>query len=311
MTHQRKQLMQCNHVKHNQEDNDRSIKMNKKTGQKVGQKVGQNTGLMKPRYWVSTFIASVCLLGMINNSFAVEKPRSLASDQRIKVVAFDPNNVVPVHANTFTSTQLIFSKNEYIKDIQNGDLDAWTASVQKGLGNMVFIKPTILGSNTNMTVVTNLHTYYFHLMSNKKTNDNAMDNVYAIRFSYPRQAQANLRATLKYNAQQKRALLNAHRNPQDYNWSYSFNGSRSIVPLHIFDDGKFTYMQLRSDQSVPAVFAVHTKAGDESVVNFRRQGQYLVIQQVAPQFTLRQGKNTVASIFNNRLINQRNNESAD
>lgn len=72
--------------------------------------------------------------------------------------------------------------------------------------------------------------------------------------------------------------------------------------MHIFDDGQFTYMQLQAWQPVPAIFAVDNVAGKESVVNYRRDGQYLVVQQVVPQFTLREGKYHVTSVFNNRLI---------
>ena len=74
------------------------------------------------------------------------------------------------------------------------------------------------------------------------------------------------------------------------------------MPLHVFDDGQFTYLQLRPGQPVPAIFAVDTKKANESVVNFRREGRYLVIHRIVPQLTLREGPQQVASIFNNRLI---------
>lgn len=236
--------------------------------------------------------------------FAVENTRALASDSRIKVVAFQRDNVVPVMASVFTTTQIVFSRDEVIENIQNGDLDAWTVSVQKGLPNMLFLKPTILGSNTNMTIVTNVHTYYFHLISNKSQANPSDNSTYAIRFMYPEQARATMLTNVHYNKVQQRAILNAHKNPQNYHWNYSFSGARSIMPLHVFDDGRFTYMQLRLGQPVPAIFAVDNASGKESVVNYRRDGQYMVIQQVAPQFTLREGKHHVASVFNNRLIHQ-------
>lgn len=247
--------------------------------------------------------ATIC----VQSVFAIENARPLATDGRIKVVAFQRNNVVPVQANTFVTTQIVFAKDEVIENIQNGDLAAWTVSVQKGLPNMLFLKPTMLGSNTNMTVVTNLHTYYFHLISNKNQINQINqvgDSTYAIHFSYPEQMREKMLSNLKYNKAQKRAILNAHKNPQDYNWNYSFSGTHSIMPLHIFDDGRFTYLQLQAGQSIPAVFAVNNAAGKESVVNYRRDGQYIVVQQIAPQFSLRAGKHHVASIFNNRLIHK-------
>ena len=53
---------------------------------------------------------------------------------------------------------------------------------------------------------------------------------------------------------------------------------------------------------LPAIFAVDNKKGRESVVNFRKERGYLVVHELAPQFTLRAGKYHVASIFNRRLI---------
>lgn len=246
----------------------------------------------------------LCLMTLSQQTLAVENVRSLATDRRIKVVAYQDNNVVPVHANTFTTTQIIFAPDEVIENIQNGDLDAWTVSVQKGLGNMLFLKPTLEDSDTNMTIVTNRHTYYFHLVSHKKGSQNNKYNTYAIRFSYPNTVHDNLLANLNDIQKQKNILLNARQNPKNYHWDYSFNGSRSIMPQHIFDDGRFTYLQLRANQPIPAIFAVDNKAGKESVVNYRREGSYLVIQQTAPQFTLREGMDHVANVFNNLLIRQ-------
>ena len=238
------------------------------------------------------------------NTFAVENTRALATDSRIKVVAFQRNNVVPVIASTFTTTQIVFSRGETIENIQNGDVDAWTVSVQKGLPNTLFLKPTIFGSDTNMTVITTAHTYYFHLTSNPYRANQPNNTTYAIQFRYPEQARATLLANLRYNTRGKHPMLNAHKDSKNYHGDYSFSGPRSMMPLHIFDDGRFTYMQLQSGEPVPAIFAVDNAKGQESVVNYRREGQYLVIQQMAPQFTLREGKYHVVSIFNNRRIRQ-------
>jgi len=102
-------------------------------------------------------------------TFAEQTPTKLSTDARIEVVAYDQNNVVPIHAHTFTATQITFGKDETIEDVQCGDMAAWTPSINQNLPYMMFLKPTTYNSNTNMTVVTNQHTYYFHLMSNKQS----------------------------------------------------------------------------------------------------------------------------------------------
>ncbi|KAF5279908.1 hypothetical protein FQR65_LT15143 [Abscondita terminalis] len=227
--------------------------------------------------------------------FAVEKPRALAPDHRIRVVNYQSDNVVLMNATTFTAMQIVFGNDEVIENIQGGDLSAWTLNIPKDLGYMMFLKPTIADSNTNMTVITNKHTYYFHLISH--SNETPTDT-YALRFIYPKEEQANLSG--HNNPTQKQAILNANDQSQNYNWDYSFSGSRSIMPLHIFDDGQFTYLQLQPRQVVPAIFAVDNRSGKEALVNYRREGDYLIVQQLSPQFTLRADRHHIASVFNNK-----------
>lgn len=247
------------------------------------------------------YLLITILLTMNTFVLAAEAPRSLTSDGRIKIVPYDSDNVVQIKGNTMTSTQIIFGKDENIEEVQNGDVAAWTLDVQKQLPNMLFLKPTMGDSNTNMTVVTNEHTYYFNLAS---TENNKILPTYVIRFIYPDEEKAALLSQLATKNQQDKALLNAAQNPKNYNWNYSFNGSPEVLPLHVFDDGQFTYLQLQAGQPIPAIFAVDNKSGHESVVNYRREGNYLIVQQIAPQFTLRDGQDKVTSIFNNRMIQQ-------
>lgn len=259
--------------------------------------------------WLYLFCVLLPMSGF-QTAWAQELPRALASAPQIKVVAYRKDVIVPIQATTFINTQVIFGKNEAILDIQSGDPDAWTFNIDQYLRNVLNIKPTVLGSNTDLDVTTESTAgkrryYRFQLISRKQPITNAKKQTYAIQFVYPAERRAQLIARLHTMRLEKKAILNAPKDPRAYNWDYSFHGSRSIMPLHVFDDGRFTYLQLRPGQVVPAIFAVHNKAGKESVVNYRRVGQYLVIQQVAPQFTLRDGKYAVASIFNERLIAQR------
>ncbi len=244
-------------------------------------------------------LSTVLLAGQ---AMATQQPVKLASDSRIEVASYSPTNVVPINGTTFTTTQVTFGKDEFIEDVQNGDSAAWMVSINKGLPNMLFLKPTAYNSKTNMVVVTNKHTYYFTLASNAEGKGSTAKATYALHFIYPVERQARLAKALHFKRQQKQADLSHFKNPKAMNWDYSFNGDKSIMPLHVFDDGKFTYLQLRPNQPVPALFVVTSPNGKESVVNYRQRGQTMVIQRTAPQFTLRQGKDHVASIFNNRLI---------
>ncbi len=249
-------------------------------------------------------VTSLLLISLASHAFAVSIPRSLPQDKRIKAVAYEPSNVVSVRGSTFNTTQILFNKNEVIETIESGDPGAWTTDVQTHLPYMLFIKPTIAGSKTNMMVVTNQHTYYFQLQSVSDKQVGTRNVTYAIHFIYPEAIKAKQLAKLHHHQQQQKGKLTISSDPSKYHWNYQFSGDKRLVPLHVFDDGQFTYFQLRPGQVIPAIFAVDNANGKESVVNFRREGGYLVVQQIAPQFTLRHGQAQVTSIFNQRLIRQ-------
>lgn len=251
---------------------------------------------------IVTFISAIAALTLSAQAFAKQMPISYPNDRRIKMVAFHENDVVPIKGETFVATQIIFSNNEYVLDTEGGDTMGWVVHSPENerLQNMLFIKPTMLNTESNITVVTNKHSYYFHVKSNK-TVGKKHDTTYAIKFVYPEEERAKFKAKLARRKQKRNAILNHKRAPNEYNWDYQFNGSTQIMPLHVFDDGTFTFFELRKNQAVPAVFAVDDRTGKESVVNTRMQGNFLIAQRLAPQFTLRNGK-AVSSVFNAREI---------
>jgi type IV secretion system protein VirB9 len=236
-------------------------------------------------------------LGLILISFATglsaqNNPTSFPTDERLKKVIFQENNVVPLQGMAFTTTQIQFSDNERILDIEGGDSTAWMMTYHSELSNMLFIKPTVFNSHTNMTVITNQHTYYFHLTSSEQLDKQPAQQTYALKFIY----QSPIVTTAKSKAM-------SPSQPKVLNTAYRFSGSPQLLPLHVFDDGQFTYFELSSEGNVPAIFAVEDKSGTELTVNTRRQGKYLVVQRLAPQFTLRQGA-LVTSVFNTHEINR-------
>ena len=58
----------------------------------------------------------------------------------------------------------------------------------------------------------------------------------------------------------------------------------------------FTFLEFAEGASYPAFFAVDPD-GNESVVNFRMDGKYVVIERVGSLFTLRDG-NEALCLFN-------------
>ncbi len=223
------------------------------------------------------------LLILMAASMAVST--AAASISRIHHVVYSADKVVTLSASSLTSTQVIFSPSETIQSIQCGDMAAWMVHVDARQPSMFFIKPTLLGSHTNMTVVSNKHSYYFKLISEPFNAMSQADQPFAIQFSYPQSK------TIKPKV------------AKPHHGHYSFSGDPSLKPRRVFDDGRFVRMVFYRQQSLPAVFAVDNRAGEQAMVNWRVEGNSLVIDHLAPQYILRRGRHHVACVFNTDWIN--------
>ena len=224
--------------------------------------------------------------------WAKQEPVRLATDARIAQVMYHPNQVVPIRGTPFVTTQIVFAKDEFIREVQNGDLGAWTASVNKSIPYTLFLKPTTWASQSNLTIITNRHTYYFSLSSPKKEQQAQNEPMFALKFIYPTPP-----TTLV-----TKPIVHHKPAPKVKHTHYTYSGDISIVPKQVFDDGRFTYMRFAPNQKIPAVFVVDNRQGHEAVVNLRKQGAYMVVHTVAPQFTLRRSRDHVATLFNERLL---------
>ncbi|OGV47044.1 MAG: hypothetical protein A3F46_00970 [Legionellales bacterium RIFCSPHIGHO2_12_FULL_42_9] len=116
-----------------------------------------------------------------------------------------------------------------------------------------------------------------------------------MKIDYPTQTTTSSNA--KANIVARSTVASQKSTPHPVNTAYRFSGSPQLVPLHVFDNGRFTYFELAANAPVPAIFAIEDKQGKENTVNTRREGKYLVVQRTAPQFTLRSGS-MVTSVFN-------------
>jgi type IV secretion system protein VirB9 len=112
------------------------------------------------------FISSVLVLSGLSAGIAIaaSNPHRIAADSHIKVVQYDPNNVVLLNGQYGYQTQITFAPNEVVQNVSLGDSIAWQAVP---VGNNLFIKP-IASSKTNMTVLTNANSYNFQLDSQQQ-----------------------------------------------------------------------------------------------------------------------------------------------
>ena len=232
---------------------------------------------------------------------AAEKPKESPADPRIKSVVYRERDVVTIKGHYGYSTTIEFADNEVVETASIGDSVAWQVIKPESRANMLFIKPLEANANTNMTVVTNLRIYSFELSADKAPSRQDKNLAFRIRFTYPNVDAQGL-AGIGGDGSSSAGLLTQGKNPDEWNFDYSFSGSRSLRPLRAFDDGKFTYLQFSKRETTPAIFLVDEK-GNESLVNFTRKGKYIVVARLGRQFTLRDGKDTVACVYNDAFPN--------
>lgn len=225
-------------------------------------------------------------------------PLAVKADARIRTVPFQKDNIIYLAGMMGVSTMIVFNDDEKIATVAMGDSVAWQA-VPDQSRQYLFIKPLEPNAVTNMNVVTSKRVYNFMLTG--ATPGNTRNAVIKLRFSYPEDAvTARLLATAKENASMPN-IKAALSNPAGLNYDYGYKGAVDNRPTAMFDDGTKTFFQFSGE--IPAFFAVKSD-GHESLVNFRREGDYIVIDKVANQWTLRNG-DVATCVFNLRKTGHR------
>lgn len=207
-----------------------------------------------------------------------------ARDQRIRYVTFNNDAVVTIDAGLGVSTMIQFSPNEHIETVSAGDTVGWSIVPKKGSA-ILFVKPLVERAETNVNVVTDKRLYSLLLRSSQSA---AVRTAFQVRFKYPDEDVNARLLSLAQESARNPSLKNLNR--ADLNYDYAYKGDDAPKPRVAFDDGKKMFLQFTGD--VPAIFVVDGK-GRESLVNLRTEGEYTIVDKVAPQFTLRAGDRTL------------------
>lgn len=224
-------------------------------------------------------------------AYALMEARPLPTDSRIQTVIYNPNEVYKFTGHYGYQSAIEFAEGEQIATVSVGDSQAWLITPS---GSRIFLKPIAQNAVTNMTVITDKRIYYFELHPEETDNIRAKDMVFALRFGY---AGEGINDVLS-NYLDPVPDPDIDNEPGKYNFNYAITGSDLIAPLRIFDDGQFTYFQFKNKNAdIPAFFLV-AKDGSESLINFRTRGDYIVVERVTSQFTLRHGTVDVVCVYN-------------
>ncbi|OEY86717.1 P-type conjugative transfer protein VirB9 [Wolbachia pipientis] len=237
--------------------------------------------------------------------FAKQEPRSISGDDHIKVISYNPHAIHKYTGFYGYQSSILFEPGEVIQSITMGDSTGWQLHPQ---GNRLFIKPIDDIADTNATIITDRRIYYFELHAEEATGLDDPRLAYEVRFLYPlfddglfmHGGDVFNKIHNTNTAIPDLSDIEVIKKGINFNYSIShIKGSESIVPIRAFDDGKFTYLQFRKNSEFPAVFVVNSH-GYESLVNFRTEDDFLIVERVNSVFTLRHGSSTVC-LFNENI----------
>ncbi len=206
------------------------------------------------------------------------------ADSRIKTRPYAESRVYALTGHFGFQMAIEFNDDEIIENVAIGDSVSWQVTPNRR-GDVIILKPISEASPTNMTVVTSLRHYFFELNAKSAVDAKPGEMVYVLRFTYPKSKDAELKTA------QEAALATAvEETPEDraVNRNYSYQGSREIVPSQLFDDGRSTYFKWSEGAPAPAIFLID-KNDKESVINHGFEAGYIVVDRVAPTFSLKHG----------------------
>lgn len=244
------------------------------------------------------FVLSVILF-VSEAATAVQRPKPLATDPRIRTYFYAPNEVYVWVGHYRYASMIEFEKGEKILTVLMGDSTAWKPEVQ---GHKLFIKPVDQDATTNMTVITDKRLYQFELYAEEAKDIKDEDLIFHAKFIYNTAKNDNVKVFTPENKnptpeEANKKLTPDLSKPENYNFNYTIAGSDANAPIKIFDDGEFTFFQFRNKNAeVPAFFMV-SPDGAESLINYRVIGDYIVVERVSSQFTLRNG-NEINCVYN-------------
>lgn len=228
------------------------------------------------------------------------------ADERLVRRMYAENEVVRIDGRPGVQATISFGEGEAIENVAVGDSTAWQITPNKR-ADLLFVKPLESTGRTNMTVVTDRHTYFFDLVSSPKAQP-----VYLLRFTYKdepkKAAPAGSAAALAALTPAEQSILGgapaeAPVDPASLNFAFRTKGDARILPVRMYDDGNSTYLLWGEKSEVPAILILNEK-GEQGPVNYSVRGRTIVLEDVPRTILLRSGKSQ-ATIENQRPVTAR------
>ena len=224
------------------------------------------------------------------------------ADPRLVERLYDPAAVVRIEGRVNVQSTIRFGDDESIENVAIGDSQAWQVTPNRR-ANLLFVKPLAARASTNMTVVTNEHTYLFDLVASPGTRH----PLYVLSFSYPEEpeaeeedatALAEADPTARATAEERAAAEDdlAVIDPATLNFAWVAAGPAALLPEQVYDNGAVTFLAWPLGATLPAIL-VKDEGGTEGPVNYAVRGDVIVVDGVPREIILRAGED-MATLVN-------------
>lgn len=194
---------------------------------------------------------------------------------------------IPLHA-----CLVEFQPGESVSNIVIGDSENWGAeAISEGDKDMVVLKTLYAADTaTNMVVTSNRRIYNITLVSKDSGAYTPRVNFY-----YPQDS-----VVFSRKQKQEEERIKAIQTPTfasgvaDLNFDYELEDTKGKpwAPVRVFDDGRKVYIQMKKSMDVteaPVLFE-KSKKGELSIVNYRVQGQYYIVDKLFKEAVLKLGE---------------------
>ncbi len=213
----------------------------------------------------------------------------------VQVYDYIQGGLYQLYAAPLRETSILLQPGEDIHSVSAGDTKRWVfANVVSGEGdtsqNIILVKPTRPGLETNMVITTEKRTYLIELTSYKKTY------MAAISWHYPQEEMIAQLVAIQKTRERERDTIATNIQLDDVNFDYTITGKTNPrwKPVRVFDDGRKTFIQfpaaLRTSEA-PALF-IRSAEGKTQLVNYRVKGNYYIVDRLFDLAELRVGEKT-------------------
>lgn len=217
---------------------------------------------------------------------------------QVDVHEYEEDAVYVVRTALGITTRVEFDPGDEILDFSTGFTSGWDL-VRRG--NVFYLRPRDVDVDTNMLVRTRTRSYILELKV-VATDWTSLEQVrragvqYRVGFRYP--ADASFEPIDAAPGAGQSVALEPGRS---YHFAYdaaSRGAPAWLVPMHVYDDGRFTYLRMGRSADLPtgtfpAVFGRRERHGEDFVVNTTVEGDVLVVHGIHPFLVVRHGRDVV------------------